>query len=438
MKKFLLYSLKRYIPFYIISFAICVSFILSSVASISVTTQYYETETGEIIRYVSGGSVTTMFIFIGVILYGFTLVLPIIANSYRYSLRSLDLFNQISSGKNKVRIVNNLILLASLILSFTVAYILGVLILGVKQIAVMNVGAQYEVVQYYTEETVYLVTAPKFYNFVYFIPIYFYFVIGAAINYFISYFLVTRANNALNSIILLVLGQLILIVGLCTPIWYIGYIAGLFGNPISGIMLNANFLFGTKTPSMVGVISGGIYLFDGPFNNTTSTLVDALSTIKENDILALVLAILSLAIYIALGALGILYFLKEKESSGEYAGKPTGRDKFQNIIFHTGAGLIGVWYMVLSGTLGSSLFGFASGSIMDDYSTTATTISLILSYLPAIVTFGAIYYVFSSLLKRNFRLKAKDLKILLPVFLSAVAISLVANIIVFLRINGTI
>ena len=54
------------------------------------------------------------------------------------------------------------------------------------------------------------------------------------------------------------------------------------------------------------------------------------------EIMCFVVALIGFIGCLALTALGIVKFINEKESSGEYAGKAVGRDVFQEIIFHTG------------------------------------------------------------------------------------------------------
>ena len=98
MKKYFLYSLKRYIPFYIICFAICLSTFVTTVASIAVENTHVETQEGYVLYYgsISGsGDAISLIVVPAIILFVFSAIIPFIANSYRYSLRSADVFNQI-------------------------------------------------------------------------------------------------------------------------------------------------------------------------------------------------------------------------------------------------------------------------------------------------------------------------------------------------------
>lgn len=420
MKKYFLYSLKRYIPFYIICFAICLSTFVTTVASIAIENTHVETLEGYVLYYgsISGsGGAISLIVVPAIILFVFSAIVPFIANSYRYSLRSADVFNQIGSNKNKIRMVNNLILLGALVLSFTVAFVFSVIVLILKEIPnYIDGSVKYE--NFLIGEEVYRrVTEPIFYKIIYFLPVYFCLLIAGILNYFVSYFLITRANNVLNSIILLVLGEAILVLTFMTPVYYSMLIYYLTNN--EALFSNAydlGFLLGAKNASYISAVSLICYTFDGLINGGSSVLFDTFKEIEPNQIMPLIIMIISVLSFTAVGTLGIIYFLKEKESSGELAGKPIGRDKFQNIIFHVGAFLVASWYMTLS----SSMLSLSS----------LTGLSLI-SFIPAVVTCAALYYVFYSLLRRNFRLHGKDLAILLPVFGGAFLLAVIANIMAY-------
>ena len=156
---------------------------------------------------------------------------------------------------------------------------------------------------------------------------------------------------------------------------------------------NASILPGTRVPSIIGPIALIANLFESLIVSGEPLQL----TITNDDIFSLVLAIIAIVIFFVLGALSIVAFFKEKESSGELAGKPEGRDKLQMIIYHSGAGLIGFWYGIANGFISSYIFVNA-----------LTTVS-------SFIMFCALYYVFYGLIRRNFKLKKKDFAILLPI-----------------------
>ena len=236
------------------------------------------------------------------------------------------------------------------------------------------------------------------YNFAYYIPVYLLLILGGLINYFISYFLVTRSNNLVNSIIILLLGHLILGIGIMTPIWYsqiiLNYIGSVDGNYIT---LTSNFLGGTQTASIVSPIAWTYYLFNGRITGYSDALDSTwFMNMDAADNLSFALSIVCTLVFIAAGILGFLYFLKEDESSGEYAGKAPGRDKFQIIIFHIGFGLIGLWTGVTN----------SIGGVIQ-------TLIGVVAVISQTIIFGAIYFVFIGLLRRNFKINKKELLIMI-------------------------
>ena len=417
MKRYFLYTLKRYIPFYIISFAVCLSFLITAISSSAVSYDYY---TNYVDQYLYGGSTPTMLtglIVTAIIMFAFTSILPIIANKYRYSLQSADLFNQIGSGRKNIRFINNLLLLSAFIISFTLSYIIAVAILGFKEIPNLIRGATITEISRYGE-TIYKHSEPFYYNFWYFIPTYFLYLVLGIANYFISYFLVTRANNMLNSIIVLVLGHVILSLVLMTPLYYIGFFGYIFKNDsLVNSTLNLEFMTGSKMASFIGPIAIVIGLFSNPFINQESTIASNFKYWDNSYITPLVFTILAILVFAFVTFVSIVYFLKEDETSGEFAGKPDGRDKLQYIIFNVGVVVIGLWYLMLSSLLLSvSSITSLEGSI--------SSLALF-TYIPAVITFGALYYVFHSLLRRNFKMKLKDLRVMLPIFLGVFILSLI-------------
>lgn len=401
MKKYLVFTLKKFLPFLIICAAVFIALSISLFSGVEVADKYYEYN-GELSAYGSLDGPKTIIVVLAVFLFGFTCVAPIIANAYRNSLRSADFYNQIGKGHMNVRLIHNLTLLGAVLISFTIAYILGVAVLTIKDIAVFAQGETREVL-IGTEE--YVLTIPFMYHIAYFIPIYFFLVIGAVINFFISYFLVTRANNALNSIITLAFGQGILMAGLMTPLWYT--------NVLLDGSLPVSFLLGVKTPSMISIVALTIYLF-GDLLRGNPFAGDLFIPANAFDYVGLVLAIISVLIYFLFGAYSIYKFFTGGESSGELAGKPQGRDNLQMIIFHIGAGLFGLWDLVFSGSLNDIEFMPLLG---------------VFSFIPSVIIYGALYYVFYGIERRNFRLIKKDLYILLPFFLTNVALAVTSMIV---------
>ena len=401
MKKYLLFTLKRYIPLFVVSFALCFFTFISVFGGIptqQTRTYYYDSSDG--VYYQSYGiltsnGLTTGVIYLLVIVAIFTIILPFFANSYRYSLQSADTFYQIGKNKKAIRWTNNLVLLTMFIAVMTASFIFGILILFFRQLP--NIGRPDEIVNHGDYRTV---TRFLFYNFGYYLPVYLLTVIFAVLNYSTSYLFITRANNLVDSILLLILGEFVLAVGVMTPFWFY-FVCGAAGGGWSSIV-DESLLIGTRTASMISPIAFILYTFDGLITGEGSLIVKQYQGIEFNGniILGLIISILCLVIFVALGGLGIYVFLKEKESSGELAGKPIGRDKWQEIIFHTGAGMAGLWICSLQSIAGgfTSLIG-------------SKVFSFIL-LISEVGFYGAAYYVLYGLLRRNFRLTKRDIPLM--------------------------
>ena len=402
MKKYLAFTLKRYIPLFVVTFALCFfTFItpFGSAIPTYVTYHYYNGESyfSSILSdlTVTGG---TLYLVIPVAI--ISMVLPFFANSYRYSLQSADTFYQIGKNKKAIRWTNNLVLLGSLIVSFTVAFIFAVSILLLRQLP--NIGRPDEVEV--LEEGVEIVTHYLFFNFGYYVPTYFLIVIFIIANYAISYFFVTRANNLVDSMIMLVLGEFILGVGVMTPFWFTMVCSADGGHWID--FFSEKLIPGTRTACFVSPIAFIFYLMDGLISGQGSLMVEQLSTAEytSQEVIGLIISFVSIALFFLMAAFGVYKFLKEKESSGEQAGKPIGRDRFQEIIFHMGFGIIGLWIGSLQSLTGVLTSSLVSNSIF--------SFVLLISEMGF---YSAAYYVFYGLLRRNFRLNKRELFLLLGV-----------------------
>ena len=312
--------------------------------------RYYDT------TYFASNEGVAGIIALAVLLFLFTIVAPLLANNYRYSLRSADFYNQIGKSNKKVRFVNNFILLGAIIASFTAAYILGIIILAIKEIAPLSTGEFSEIVNSYygTSEILYV---PFFYNFIYFIPIYLILLIGTVVNYFISYFFISRANSTFNSIFTLIFGHIVLTLGVMTPLWYYNMSFRAAANFDINNVINLGHLLGTKCASFISVVSWCIYSCYFPLIGDYERQADAFKMANSSTGIALGISIASLVIFILMGLVGLRYFLKEDESSGELAGKPVGRDHYMMNIFHIFAGIFGLWYLALNNYTSTYSFG---------------------------------------------------------------------------------
>ena len=396
MKKYVIFTMKRFIPLFAVTFAVCFSIFMMYFSSMTIT---YTTYSG-------GGyyleTLDSGIIVVSIPLAILTSILPIFANSYRYRLRAADVFYQIGKGKKSIRFVNNLSLLSAALISFTVAFIFGLFILAARQIPFIgkeSVVSTYTYINEYGDTAVgYTTQTYVLFNFVYYLPVYLILIVAGLINYFISYFLVTRSNNLVNSIITLLLGQLVLGIGIMSPFWYVNIYTQII-SAINGdyYSILTEVFVGTHTSTIVSPIAWTHLIFNGLITTNGSAIANIdLSNLDSSQILSIVLSSICTLGYIVAGIVGLLYFLKEPESSGEYSGKPVGRDKYQIIIFHIGFGIIGLW-VGAANSVGGVLLTFVG----------------IVSLISQFIFFGAMYFVFMGLLRRNFRLNLKELLIML-------------------------
>ena len=428
MKKYLIFTLKKYIPLFVVSFAVCFfSFITVFGESIPVSTTYVRViETGEVYQASSGIlDVVTMpsgLMFLIVPVAIFTMILPFFANSYRYSLQSVDTFYQIGKNKKMIRWVNNLLLLTAFIVIFTLSYLFAVTILMCRQLP--NVGRPDRLIfaNEYEEQYEHFIT----YNYGYYVPAYFLIVVFAILNYAISYFLITRSNNLVDSIMMLIFGEFILGVGVMTPFWFVLLCNAIGGGKID--FINELLLTGTRTACFISPIAFILYLFNGLITGSGSELINQVnnSVFDDATTLGFAVSIVSIVLFVLIAGFGIFIFLKEKESSGELAGKPVGRDAFQTIIFHTAFGLIGLYIGGLQSLVG------ASASII-----TNNVFSFLLLFTE-MGFYGAAYYVLFGLLRRNFKLNKKELPIMLGVFGANLIIGVSLLIAAVINLNLTV
>lgn len=396
MKSYIKFLLKKYLPFYVVLFAVSVSiFFIYLTAENNV---YYRFEGSD---YFITTPYSGLLIFI-IPLAMVSIFAPIFANTYRYSIKSADVFYQTGKGSKQIRIVNNLTLLISILVAYTAAFLISILVMLLKQLP--NAGKT--IIDDYGNETRYIL-----FNFGYYLIAYFLAIIVCSLNYFISYFLITRANNPVNSIICLVLGHMLLSVLIMTPIWYSSIVIEMINSNMR--FYSAEVLLLTRVPSIISPIAWIANIFE-PLIISGQPLQIILSS---ENVFSFVMSFVCLVIFLSAAGFSIYMFLKEKESSGELAGKPEGRDKLQMIIFHVGAGTIAWWYGMANGLISNLL------------------IINVLTTISSFIMFCALYYVFYGLIRRNFRLKGKDFAFLVPVA-SVYIISVIIYNVVFTVSNA--
>lgn len=374
MKQYLILSFKKKLPLFIILAVIFFTFAMISVANTSFIRYENCFEDGcHSFQRAFSNSIAIIIALFVVILF-----LPLFSMNYRYSLQKSDTFRQVAFKDRSIRIGEHIITLTTTLIAFTFAYVIFVLGLFAKQINTV-VPANNEFYHYS------LIT----FEYIYFIPQYFTIIIFAILQYFVSYLLVARSNNLLNSLITLTMGQMFLLT-------FFGWTALMFTEYVDAFSLqNASISYPISTIYLLYenlIVYGEFtYIFEGYDPYLTMNIVST---------------IISSIIFLGLGILGIISLLFEKDPSGEWAGKPETDKPYQEIIYHAGAASLGI-------LIGAYL---ARGES-------------IVGYIFFVLIFSSAYYTLYGLLRHNFKLKLSQILIMSGVMLSIIIMSVLIYVV---------
>ena len=417
-KKYFLINLKQYLVLYIVSFALFATTAVSCVMTFSMydmtSVQCVEGICAEMpdmnilgdlgILGVLNSPLMSMFL----VLFILMLIMPIFAMGARYSLNASDTYKQVAQKRNAIRLTNNLTLLLSIMVIFTVVYWLMVAGLAIRHAyAKIPEDSMY---CYFDEfEGLTYCNGTKYskvsLNFGVFGVMYPFIIILAMLQYFISYLFVSRCNRPINSIFTLIMGELALALIMYSIINYANsiivhqindyinqhpgaeYEEGIYDRMInqltgtgnSSALLPMMFLITYFTPLISGAKNG----FESITNAQTAILA------------------VSMSIFFIIAALGVFAMIFEKDPSGEFAGKPESPRPYQYIIFHIGAFAVG--FVVVALLAASGLIAF-----------------LVLEVFVA-----ALYYVFLGVMRRNFKINLANLIPLVSITVANFALGLI-------------
>lgn len=415
-KKYFLINLKQYLVLYIVSFALFTSMAISAVLSFTMYTSVYAQCPAEVFNEtcVTMPDYDMSLLDMGILgifsaklspilfmLFILMLILPLFAMGARYSLTASDTYKQVSQRRNAIRLTNNLTLLSAVLIIFTIVYWGMVIAIAIRHHTYKLPETEWieledyigeEVITYY-QGTIYEKVNINYGIFGIAYPI---ILVTAALQYFISYLFVSRANRAINSVLCLVMGEFLLMFLMFALLRYINifYAIDHFGDalvePISGTGNSSAFL------PMMFVIQ----LFD-PLITGGKTAFDNIEDPQK-----VVLAV-SLAIYLSLAGLGIFAMIFDKDPSGEYAGKPESPKPYQEIVFHSGA--LGI--------------GLGVGALLSALSPIATGVVLVVLII--------LYYVFLGIFRRNFKINLKNLIPYLAISSIVLAMGLISSLVYY-------
>ena len=348
MMKYIWINIKKKLPLYIICTHLFFATAFTWIMNTSFLEQHYYEE-----FFYYGNDSTPGYMMLFVLFMIIMMILPLFGMNYRYSLGRSDLFRQAPYKNKHLRYGEHLSALTIIVTAFTLSFIFLVLGLMIKENFIVKVPEANEYCYY----------VKLHYNYVYYIPAFFVFLTMGVAQYFISYFFVSRANNVLNSIILLLAGELFLAFYILMPTLLFYHVTNYHQSTLALPIVFTSDLFSSL------IVHG----------TTDSILMFTNETTIANSIEY----IIALTMFAALAIIGLISFLKEKDPSSEYAGKAKSDKPYQEIIYHAFAYVFG-----------SLICGLNHGLIY-----------LFISFF----FFAASYYTFYGLLNRNFKLKIPQL-----------------------------
>ena len=372
MRRFVFKSLLRKLPLFAVLTVTLASVAIIPAASTNFVTFDYGYGYHEFVQ----GSTPTGYLELMIFYFFIMLVLPLFSMSYRFSLAKSDAYRQAAFKDKSIRYAEHISTLVTVLISFTFAYAILVGLLAIR-----NYSAT--VPTYYMRDGHYSI---GYLHYFYYLPMYFAFIVGGVAQYFISYLLVSRCNCLRNSVIVLIMGQLLLFS--FTGVIF-SYIKEYYG---------ANYDFVKYSGASVALPA---MLISETFDKSILYGEPLFSHLNVGgSYVGATLLIILTVLFFSIAVLGVIAFIIEKDPSGEFAGKSTTKKPYQEIIFHAGFAFFGAY-------LGSAMLS------MD-----------LLSYFLFLVIFAAAYYPLYGTLLRNFKLKPYQIAIMAGVVMFIIVVSI--------------
>lgn len=383
MKAYIKFYLKRNLPYFIVFGLITMISLAIVIFNSSAHYRIFNSNAG-------GYTYSLNFRIVFIPFVAMMMISPIIANRYRFNRQHSDIINQSGMGEKKIRYYNNILMLLTTIAIFTFLFYLSLLIIFLKQYGELSLT---------TNTTVYFL-----YNYGYIILSYLIVLVLGIFNYFVSYYVFTRAHNFVNGIILLIMAQLIMVGLFYIPLNEAKFIANNYRNRIS----MGTWLYGSCSMSPFSILTVLSYVF--------IPLIEANPGGKGISFppgIGNVMIILGSSLFLLFSIYAIYKFIKEDELHIEEL-LTFSFNKTEAIIFH-------LFFVLLAFFLGISFN--TNGEMAISY----YVVRVILFFLMFIV----IYYLIYSFYKRSFIIKKKELKILIPVC-SVYIISFIIDLVVLI------
>lgn len=361
MKSYLRYYLKNRLPLFIIIFSILLVVGVFSASGLSFVEQVLQASSSVYSSYEPTDAGISPLVFAVCVI---MLILPFFNMGNRYSLARTDMFRQTAQNKKAYRYVEHGISIGFVLAAYTISFALFLLIAVIKNYA-QPIPENTNMYHYYRVIFNY---GPYF--FVYLLTLLF--AIG---NYFITYFFASRSNNFINSLILVVLGQV-----------FLGSFCVLFAE-MGGTRENY-FMY---LPCANACVSFGPLFLDARYTNWiiygdksyTDVFFRNYFTGNETEIILTTMS--SFIVFFTVAITGAVFFFAEKEQSGEWAGKPDTSDAWQDVLYNLFVGTFMTWMF----------YSYLKNWYYD------TGLAMAISFVVTI----AVYYTLYGLLRRNFKPK---------------------------------
>ena len=321
IKKYWKWQFSRWWPILLIFSVVLVSafFLTASVISL---VESSGGRTGSIEYYYRSGAG------IGVEIYIFaalamitTFIMPFSVFAYRTKKQSVDVFYQAAYKPGTIKRIRILLGLIIIVASFTLAYIIGIAILGIRYAATPSTYT-YE----YGGSTI--IQTRVYVNFAVYILAYFVILFIVVGQYFINCFLISLGDYVLDQIFLLIAGNIVLFLGIYAPFVLIQNLLsiGSHGNfRVSGVLYPI-FMMPSPLPAFY-FLNAPIYgLLRGHYMNEATLVVNTIAFI----------------IFIGFSVGLCLFNLLQRDPSGEYANLRGARNKAVSLIPHGAALALGL------------------------------------------------------------------------------------------------
>lgn len=304
-KAFLKWQVKESLPIYIISFILLATIFWFTILNSKLIPSYYQNpNSSNSVAYYASAIPPIFAIGVPVILLSF--VLPFGSFSYQTSHIRSDFFYQVPLKEKELRRIRLLLNLVIACIIITIVYWIGVLFILSKQTS-MNAQSDY------------FKDNPYFYNYIYFLPYYFVFLVSFACNYFISSYFISLGTRVVDSVFYLIFGQFLLGLTVCAFCLTTKFL--LQGGQVSDFL--SEVLSAFPSPSWIEPLVE-TYLFSSLLMNNASFSSNVIGV-----------RIVSSVSFLLLGGFLTWYMLfKKKDPSGEYAGRGTPNNLYKSLYPH--------------------------------------------------------------------------------------------------------